>query len=709
MTKSRHSSVRTNLLLAFGAVASTTVIASITAWLLFSHVGALLDGMATRGIPNVVATLDLSTQTQALVAGAPNLLGAETQERRGEQSKALRNMQAAVTRELDVIAGYGADQASMSTLHKLVAAMDEKLTALDRSVAARLDQAARRVALATASDQLQAKVASLIKPTLDKVQSDVTMVSMSIGADPVEATRTLLSLVSLQVPLIENLSNLNADVELLGTLLDRSDVAPDAAMVTSLSKDFAATGARATEKLDVIEALQPTPGLRQAIEQLLAQGTGDGGAFAIRLNELAAQRDGRGLLAETRGVAGDLAAEVARQAEVVRQATTTATNASHAAITLGNVVMLAIAAASVVGSGLIVWAYIGRNLLARILGLREVMARLADGDLSIEVIGRDRGDEIGQMAGAVAVFKDTMIRAGEFAAAEQDARVAKEQRAGQLEQLVDDFQAKVGGLASVLSSASTEMEATARSMSATAAQTDQQASNVATAAQAASVGVQTAASAAEQLTSSIGEINRQVARSASVTDKAVQDARQTDSIVRALAEAAQKIGLVVELISTIAGQTNLLALNATIESARAGDAGKGFAVVASEVKSLANQTGKATEEISTQIAQIQSATAQAVQAIKGITETIEEVSTITTSIASAVEEQGAATAEIARNVQQSAASTLEVTSNIAGVSQAANVAGTAAGQVLTAAGDLSRQAEQLTSEVTTFVAAVRAA
>jgi methyl-accepting chemotaxis protein len=221
--------------------------------------------------------------------------------------------------------------------------------------------------------------------------------------------------------------------------------------------------------------------------------------------------------------------------------------------------------------------------------------------------------------------------------------------------------------------------------------------------------VQTVAAAAEQLTASISEISRQVAQSAQRSGQAVADAQRTDVIVRALAEAAEKIGHVVGLISNIAGQTNLLALNATIEAARAGDAGKGFAVVASEVKSLANQTAKATEEIGAQIGQIQAATQEAVLAIQGITGTIEEVSAIAVSIAAAVEEQGAATGEIARNVQQTAKSARDVTTNIAGVNRAATETGLAAGQVLDAAGDLSRQAEQLTREVGGFLAEVRAA
>jgi methyl-accepting chemotaxis protein len=221
--------------------------------------------------------------------------------------------------------------------------------------------------------------------------------------------------------------------------------------------------------------------------------------------------------------------------------------------------------------------------------------------------------------------------------------------------------------------------------------------------------VQTVAAAAEELASSISEISRQVAQSAKVADKALDDAKRTDTVVQALADSANKIGEVVGLISNIAGQTNLLALNATIEAARAGDAGKGFAVVASEVKNLATQTGKATDDISRQITQIQIATKEAVDSIRGISATISEISQIAAAIAAAVEEQGSATQEIARNVQEAASGTQEVSSNIVGVSQGANDTGSAAGEVLSAAGDLSRQAEQLRAEVGQYIDGVKAA
>ena len=350
-----------------------------------------------------------------------------------------------------------------------------------------------------------------------------------------------------------------------------------------------------------------------------------------------------------------------------------------------------------------------REMFTRFPWMTEAMRQLAARNMTAEIPARDRTDEIGRMAGAVQVFKDGMIAADRLSAEQATERAAKEQRAARLEHAVATFEVTARDMVGLLSSGSTELEATARAMTNSVDRTNEQASAVATAAEQAGAGAQTVAVATEELTSSINEISRQVAQSAKMAALAVKDAQRTNTIVSALAEGADKIGNVVGLITDIAGQTNLLALNATIEAARAGEAGKGFAVVASEVKSLASQTGRATEEIGAQITQIQVATRAAVEAIRGIAASIEEVSSIATSIASAVEQQGAATAEIARNVQQTAAAALEVTTNIGGVGQSANDSSAAASQVLSAAGDLSKQAERLSSEVNTFVAGVRAA
>lgn len=360
-------------------------------------------------------------------------------------------------------------------------------------------------------------------------------------------------------------------------------------------------------------------------------------------------------------------------------------------------------------AALLIALVLGRGIATPLAGITSAIGRLAAGDNTSAVPSRDRTDEIGAIAAAVEVLRQNAIAAARLGAEQLAEAAAKAERGARLDRLFTGFETKVGELVQTLTSASTELEATAQSMSSVAGETQGRTTTVAAAAEQASSGLSTVASASEELATSISEITRQVAQSAQMTERAAADARRADPIVQALADGAQKIGDVVGLITNIASQTNLLALNATIEAARAGDAGKGFAVVASEVKSLAQQTGKATEEIAQQVGQIQSATKDAVTAIQGISRAIAEVSSVVTSIAAAVEEQGAATAEIARNVQQSAAATQDVGRNVVGISDAASQTGAAASQVLSAAGELSQQSDALQREVATFLDAAKAA
>ncbi|MGV8998067.1 MAG: methyl-accepting chemotaxis protein [Parvibaculaceae bacterium] len=334
---------------------------------------------------------------------------------------------------------------------------------------------------------------------------------------------------------------------------------------------------------------------------------------------------------------------------------------------------------------------------------------LAAGNTGIDIYGTERGDEVGLIASALQVFKDNMIKGNELAAAQAAENIAKLKRTARLEELTTNFEAKVGALVGSLSAAATEMESTASSMTNLAETGNTKASAVASAAEQTSANVQTVATATEELSASIQEISQQVANSARIATRAVEDAHQTDIIVQDLSSGAHKIGEIVQLISEIASQTNLLALNATIEAARAGESGKGFAVVASEVKSLATQTAKATEEISGQIHHIQSATHQAVAAIQNISTTIQEMNEIASAIASAVEEQGAATQEISRNVQQAAQGTEDVTVSIVDVQHASAETGSASEQVSIAANELSRNSNDLSREVDEFLAGVKAA
>ncbi|MBV9522523.1 MAG: HAMP domain-containing protein [Alphaproteobacteria bacterium] len=352
---------------------------------------------------------------------------------------------------------------------------------------------------------------------------------------------------------------------------------------------------------------------------------------------------------------------------------------------------------------------IGRSIVAPVAAMTEVMTKLATGDRSVAIPALDDKDEVGEMARAVEIFKKGIIEADRLAAQQQAELERKERRRRTIEDAIAGFDATIGRSLEMLSGAASAMRATAASMSSTAEETTRQGSAVASAAAQTLSNVQSVAASTEEMALSIAEIGRQVTQSTAIAANAVEEAGRTHATIRGLAEAAQRIGEVVQLIQDIASQTNLLALNATIEAARAGEAGKGFAVVASEVKALANQTAKATEDISGQITAIQAATRSAVEAITGIDGTIGRISEIATTIAAAIEEQGAATGEISRTTQDTARGTASVSQHIAGVNEAAGKAGDAATQVLASAGALGVQAETLRAEVDQFLATIRAA
>jgi methyl-accepting chemotaxis protein len=365
-------------------------------------------------------------------------------------------------------------------------------------------------------------------------------------------------------------------------------------------------------------------------------------------------------------------------------------------------------ALAVVVIGVLAWT-IARGISGPLTRMTGAMERLAAGDVSIEVPSLDRKDEIGNLAAALQIFKRNKVEADRLAAEQVKEQEAKARRQAEVEKLIAGFDRESTAALGSAASAATQLEATAKTLNATAEETSRRTTAVAAASEEAAANVQTIASAAEELTSSVGEISRQVADAAHIAAQAVEDAKKTDGTVQGLSDAAQKIGNVVSLINDIAGQTNLLALNATIEAARAGEAGKGFAVVASEVKNLATQTARATDEISTQIAAMQSVTGEAVAAIRNIAGTIARISEISNAIAAAVEEQGVAVKEIARNVDEAANGAKDVTRNIDGVSQAAAQTGQSSSDVFSATRLLAQSAGDLKTQIEGFLQKVKAA
>ena len=359
-------------------------------------------------------------------------------------------------------------------------------------------------------------------------------------------------------------------------------------------------------------------------------------------------------------------------------------------------------------AGIVVAMLISSGIAKPVILMASVMKALGEGNRTIGVPAQGNRDEIGDMARSVQVFKEGLIEAERLRAIQEAEQQRQIERGKKMEAAVSDFDKMIGEVVDSLSGASTELQSTAQSLTATAEETARQSTVVASASEEVSQNAQTVAAATEELSASIREIGNQVTESARVVGQAVSQAEDTNAKVKGLFESAQKIGDVITLINEIASQTNLLALNATIEAARAGEAGKGFAVVASEVKNLATQTARATDEIGGQIKAIQDSTDTSAAAIRAITHTIGRVNEISTAISAAIEEQGAATHEISRNVQQASQGAAEVSSNIAGVTEASQQTSAGSAQVLSAAAELARNSARLRTDVSSFLHTVRA-
>jgi methyl-accepting chemotaxis protein len=693
--------VRGSLFSAFAVIAAMAIVISAGAGLVLRHLGSIMVDLSGQNIPRLAASLELSTRAASLAAQGPALLASQNEDALGERIKKLKEIQVLTQQKLGEIIELGADKQVIAALNETIKNINEAAQSLVSAARERLTLSAEHDKQYDAVRSAQVAFLGAANPVMMDAQTRINAIlgSANLSADDAnEAAQTVLQLSNVIAS-----GNLAAADLIAGLSANNSDKLDD------VEKEFKQAAGRVRSNLDLLPNNQGTKTLREVAEKLLAFGTGKAGVFRLHQKELDADDYGQTVLEETRKLNVGLDISVQQLVGGVQKETEAATFSARQEISYATMIMLAMGLATLVGSALFVWLYVGGNVLRRIGSLQRSMQLLSDGDLESEIYRSHQDDEIASMANALQVFRESMIEARALAAEQEKDRAAKAERTSRIEARIAEFEAAVRAALDNLQHAANSMQTTAKGMSTTADQSNALVNTVASAAEETSVNVQTVSAGTEELSSSIAEIGRQVVASAEIARKAVAEAGATDTTMQGLADNASRISVVVDLIQVIASQTNLLALNATIEAARAGEAGRGFAVVASEVKSLASQTAKATEEIRAQIASMQSVTTSAVNAIRNIGQTIGEINDVTTAIAAAVEQQGAATREIARNIQHAAGGTSEVSSNIVGVSTASAEAGSAAGEVLKASDALRREADGLRAEIDAFLSNIRAA
>jgi methyl-accepting chemotaxis protein len=700
--------VRERLCAAFATIGLLPIVSAGVAWIAFDQMDSAINDIARAKLPQIEGSLSLARRVDSLVSYGYQLLDSPSDAERQTRASAVAKSLSGATAELQTLRGGALDKEATSTIESRLADLNKALTRADTVVGQSLAARSKLAELPKRAAEFNTKLTAALRPlVIERGNKTVGLIGemASLSTTPEARAKAASALKALGYVSLA-LSNIGQSSARLQTAFVQTTVAPNDAALKPIQQAIAREIDAMAIALDDLDgesrnALEP---FVEAYDKLAKENwTG------LRRTELAADVDRVSVMGESRTASAGLNDAVAANVKVAKAQVAEASASASGTIVQSRKVLQGTALAALLLAGLIGWLYVERNIGRRLVALERSMQRIADGDL--ETAGPPASsDEIGRMANALETFRANGLQMQSLQREQQ----TSEQRAAALrkadmQRLADEFESAVGKIIHTVSSAATELEASANTLTSTAERTESLSNVVASASEEASTNVQSVASATEEMASSVNEISRQVQESALIANEAVEQAQRTNDRVGQLSKAASRIGDVVELINTIAGQTNLLALNATIEAARAGDAGRGFAVVASEVKALAEQTAKATGEISQQISGIQSATDESVLSIKEIGVTIGRMSDISTTIASAIEEQGAATQEISRNVQLAAEGTTQVASSIVDVQRGSSETGSASSQVLSSAQSLSLESNRLKLEVQNFLATVRAA